>query len=81
MSIDKTILSFLKKYSYDVKVIDRLITSAFIKKNFLAKIENVLISELLIKETDGTEHKALEDFCNLFEETKQNLLLFYLLII
>ena len=71
MSIDKTILSFLKKYSYDVKVIDRLITSAFIKKNFLAKIENVLISELLIKETDGTEHKALEDFCNLFEETKQ----------
>ncbi len=71
MSIDKSILLFLKNYSYDTKAINRLITSAFCRKNSFLNIQNKLISNLLINSENEAEKTALESFCQLFDDTKQ----------
>ncbi|PRX57367.1 Eco57I restriction-modification methylase domain-containing protein [Flagellimonas meridianipacifica] len=71
MTIDKSILSFLKNYSYDVEQINRLITSAFCKENDLVNTKNQLIRNLLINDSNRKEILALDNLCKLFEKTKQ----------
>ena len=73
MSIDKTILTYLKNYSYNVTAINRLITSVFCQNNEIVPLENEFIKNLLISEKNTEELQALKAFSNLFKEKNQSL--------
>ncbi|MBL4662709.1 MAG: SAM-dependent DNA methyltransferase [Flavobacteriaceae bacterium] len=72
MSINKNILSYLKSYSFEIDKINRLIASVFCVSNSLTVKKNRLIKNILIKEGNGAEQIALNEFSNLFSENNQS---------
>ena len=58
----KEILKYLKKYTYDTLMIDRLIVSSFLCSNKLSVERNELILKYKILETEIDEFKVLKEF-------------------
>jgi len=58
----KEILKYLKEYTYDTLMIDRLIVSSFLYSNKLSVERNELILYYKILETDIDEFKVLKEF-------------------
>lgn len=71
MSINNNILIYLKKYSFEINTINRLITTAFCKSNSLTVNKNVFLKNLIINKDDVLDQIALKDFNNLFLEYNQ----------
>lgn len=56
------VFTFLKHYSTETEVIDRLIFSAFVSINGLKVENNSFLKALIIQEDGGTEYSALQEF-------------------
>jgi len=62
------VFSFLRKYSTEPQLVDRLIVSSFLQLNQLFGITNNLINTYLICEEDGDEYQSLNDFNKLISK-------------
>lgn len=69
MEIDQNILRFLKKYSYNVRDINRLLVTSFLNVNRIYGIKNELITQYIISE-DEEELNQLNKFITLINKKK-----------
>lgn len=65
------IFSFLRKYSTDPQLIDRLIVSSFLQFNKLSSVTNDLINTYVISKDDGEEYRSLIDFNKIISENTE----------
>ena len=74
--MDRRVYSYLKDYSFDPKIIDRLIISSFVYINNISIVNNKLINEYLIKDNDKfqkQEFESLNGFIELIKLERENL--------
>ncbi|SMN01284.1 Putative type IIS restriction /modification enzyme, N-terminal half [uncultured Candidatus Thioglobus sp.] len=71
--MDNSILIYLKKYSTEIKSINRLLVSTFLNLKSIKKVSNLQIQSLIIADKKSDEWKALSSFLKLLKSKKQKI--------
>jgi adenine-specific DNA-methyltransferase len=66
ISMNQSILKYLKNYSYDTKDVNRLLVSSFLIVNNIQNVENIFIDKFII--SDEKELNQVTEFIQLFDK-------------
>jgi methylase of polypeptide subunit release factors len=67
--MNQNILNYLRKYSYNIWDVNRLLVSSFLVANNLGNITNEFIRQYIIPLSNQEEHIKLEEFIQLLNDT------------
>jgi methylase of polypeptide subunit release factors len=71
--MDKSILDYLRQYSTNIGVINRLLASTFLTLKSITKVKNLYIQSLMITDRQSDEWSVLNNFLELLNTKKQEI--------